>query len=97
MKTIQITPELLMEKAQEVRSLREDHDQIMAKLSSIIMNLNEQWRGEAQDAFVAKYESMQSTFRNFSEMLEDYAALMDKAARELQLTDQSIGDRISGM
>ena len=33
---------------------------------------------------------MQSTFTNFSEMLESYAKLMDTAARELQNTDQSL-------
>ena len=52
--------------------------------------LNETWKGEAQDAFVAKFESMQSSFTSFSEMLEGYATLMDTAARELQNTDQGL-------
>ena len=44
------------------------------------------------DAFVQKYESMQSTFTNFSEMLESYAKLMDTAATKLQETDQSLSN-----
>ena len=39
---------------------------------------------------MAKYEGMQSTFTNFSQMLEDYAKLMDTAAQRMQETDQSL-------
>ena len=62
----------------------------MARLRSLILALNETWKGEAQAAFVAKFESMQSSFTSFSEMLEGYATLMDTAARELQNTDQGL-------
>ena len=90
MAIIQVTPEVLNSKAGEVRSLKSQHDETISKLRSLILALNETWKGEAQDAFVAKFESMQSTFTNFSEMLESYAKLMDTAARELQNTDQSL-------
>ena len=65
-------------------------DDTMARLRSLILALNETWKGEAQAAFVAKFESMQSSFTSFSEMLEGYATLMDTAARELQNTDQGL-------
>ena len=88
MAIIQVTPEVLNSKANEVRSLKAQHDDTMAKLRSLVLALNETWKGEAQDAFVAKFESMQNSFTSFSEMLEGYAKLMDTAARELQNTDQ---------
>ena len=87
MALIQVTPEVLNSKATEVRS---QHDDTMARLRSLILALNETWKGEAQAAFVAKFESMQSSFTSFSEMLEGYATLMDTAARELQNTDQGL-------
>ena len=87
MALIQVTPEVLNSKATEVRNLRSQHDDTMARL---ILALNETWKGEAQAAFVAKFESMQSSFTSFSEMLEGYATLMDTAARELQNTDQGL-------
>jgi WXG100 family type VII secretion target len=90
MAIIQVTPEVLNSKANEVRSLKAQHDDTMAKLRSLVLALNETWKGEAQDAFVAKFESMQNSFTSFSEMLEGYAKLMDTAARELQNTDQSL-------
>lgn len=82
--------EVLNGKAVEIRGLKSDHDETTAKLRSLTLGLNENWKGEAQDAFVAKYESMQSSFNSFSDMLEGYAKLMDTAAKELQNTDQTL-------
>jgi WXG100 family type VII secretion target len=90
MALIQVTPDLLNSKANELRGLKGQHDDSMQKMRNLIMGLNEVWKGDAQDAFVAKYESMQQTFTSFSQMLEDYAKLMDTAARALQETDSSL-------
>ncbi len=90
MALIQVSPDLLNSKANELRSLKAQHDEAMTKMRSLIMGLNEVWKGDAQDAFVQKYESMQPTFTNFTNMLEDYAKLMDTAAQKLQETDQSL-------
>ncbi len=96
MALIQVTPDLLSGKATELRGLKQDHDETMTKMRTMIMGLNEIWKGDAQDAFVAKYESMQSTFTNFSQMLEDYAKLMDTAAQKLQETDASLQSTMNG-
>ena len=90
MAIIQVTPEVLNSKANEVRSLRAQHDDTMAQLRSLVLALNEPWKCEAQYSFVDKFESMQNSFTSFSEMLEGYAKLMDTAARELQNTDQTL-------
>ena len=90
MALIQVTPDLLNGKANELRGLKGQHDEAMTKMRTLIMGLNEVWKGDAQDAFVAKYESMQSTFNNFSQMLEEYAKLMNTAAQKLQETDTAL-------
>lgn len=90
MALIQVTPDLLNGKANDLRALKGQHDEAMSKMRTLIMGLNEVWRGDAQDAFVAKYESMQSTFTNFSQMLEEYAKLMNTAAQKLQETDTAL-------
>lgn len=90
MALIQVTPELLTSKANELRGLKQEHDDAMAKMRNLIMGINEVWKGEAQDAYIAKYESMQTTFNNFSQMLEEYAKLMDSASLRLQESDQSL-------
>ena len=90
MSVIQVTPEMLRGRAGDVRNIRGDHDGTITRLNNLVMGLNDIWRGGAQDAFVERYRSMEPTFRNFSEMLEGYAKLMETAARELEQTDQSL-------
>lgn len=96
MATIVLTPELLKGKASELRALKSEHDQTMNKMNSLIMGLNDIWKGGAQDAYVAKYQGMQSTFTNFSEMLEGYAKLMDIAAERMDAADKEIASTITG-
>lgn len=95
MALIQVTPDLLKGKATELRGLRSEHDETMARMRALILGLNEIWKGEAQDAFVAKYESMQSTFTNFSQMLEDFAKLMDTAATRLDVEDTTLASAMN--
>lgn len=96
MPIIQVTPELLESKAGEVRTLRAQHDEVMAKMKNLVNSLNEQWKGEAQTAFVTKFNGMQTTFTNFSEMLENYAKMMDTSARTLREADQALKGSING-
>ena len=95
MAIIQVTPELLNGKSAEVRKIKSEQEQVMHRLTQLVNGLNEIWKGEAQDAFVAKYQSMDATFKNFAELLEGYATLMDTAARELQSTDQTLKGAIN--
>ena len=90
MATIQVTPDILRSKASEVRNLKSTHDDTMNRLKSLVHDLNSVWKGEAQDAFLASFDGMQSKFTEFSEMLEGYAKLMDTAANELEIVDQNV-------
>ena len=90
MALIQVTPEMLTGKANEVRKLKGEHEQTIQRLTQLVNGLNDTWKGQAQDAFVAKYQSMESTFKNFAELLEGYAKLMETASAQLQDTDQAL-------
>ena len=95
MALIQVTPDLLNGKATELRGIKDEHDQAMARMRTLILGLNEIWKGEAQDAFVARYESMQNTFNSFSQMIEEYAQLMNTTAQNMQETDSQTASTIS--
>lgn len=90
MALIQVTPEVLRGKATDVRTYKGEHDEVMAKLKNLVYALNEVWKGEAQDTFVAKYESMQSTFNDFSLLIENYAKAMEASANQLEQTDNEL-------
>ena len=96
MALIQVTPDLLNGKATELRSIKDQHDEAMARMRTLILGLNEIWKGDAQEAFVAKYESMQGTFQAFSQMIEDYAGLMNTTAARMQESDASLASTIGG-
>lgn len=95
MAIIQVTPEMLRSKATELRGYNAQHSEAMQKMRTLVTNLNEIWKGDAQTAFLNKYESMQPTFANFAEMLEDYAKLMDVAAQQMQELDASLASQMN--
>ena len=93
MAIIQVTPEMLRAKAGEVRSIKSNHDNIVNQITSLVRNLNSQWKGAAQDTFLARYNEFNSTtFVTFTNMLEGYAKLMDTAANELENQDTSLSN-----
>lgn len=94
MSTIQMDTAKLRSQANQLKKYRENHMQTMNKLSKLISSLNDVWKGEAQDAFVAKYQSMKPSFRDLHDFLYDYAKLMKKAADEMERTDTELKSKI---
>lgn len=90
MANIKITPELLRGKSGELRGLQGEHEAVMQRINSLVGSLNEQWSGEAQQAFQQSYESMRPTFQRFLEILQNYSVKMDEAAAAMEATDQQL-------
>lgn len=97
MALIQVTPEILKSQANTVRKYKTDQEQTMQRIRNIVLSLNDSWKGEAQDAFVSKFQSMDQTYRKLSSVLESYSKLMDKAANELHATDQNLKNIIQNI
>lgn len=97
MALIQVTPELLNEKANGLRQLKASHDEAMARMTSLINGLSDIWRGEAQTAYVEKFQSMQGVIHSFSEMIEEYAMFIDRAANTMAETDASLKANMAGL
>jgi len=90
MSLIQITPETLRTQARTVRNHKTQQEQTIQRIRNLVLSLNDSWKGVAQDAFVAKFQSMDQTYRRLSEVLEAYAKLMESAANDFQNTDQNL-------
>ena len=93
--TIQITPELLRNEAKNVRRIKGDHDTQMNNLFRIVRALESNWKGKSQDAYVQNFESMKPVFDKFSKMLEEYAALMDLSAADMEAKDTELASKIA--
>ena len=96
MAVIQVTPEVLRAKANEIRSIKDEHDEAMARMRTLILGLNDTFKGQAHDALVAKYEGMQSTFTQFSQLIESYAAILDNNANVMENADQTLASQNRG-
>ena len=87
MAEIHVTPEVLRSKAGELRGYRSEHDDAINKITNLVNGLPGEFKGGAANAYIEKFNSMQSTFTNFSELLEDLAKKLDIAANNFESTD----------
>lgn len=90
MTLIQVNPETLRSQASTVRKYKIDQEQTMQRIRNLVLSLSDSWKGEAQDAFVDKFQSMDHSYRKLSQVLESYAKLMETAASEFHTTDQNL-------
>jgi WXG100 family type VII secretion target len=95
MSVIQIQPETLRAQARKVREYRTAQETTIRKLRNLVLSLSDSWKGEAQDAFVAKFQSMDTVHRRFAEVLDAYAKLMDTASTELENEDRRLNSMIA--
>lgn len=90
MTVIKVNTHSLSEKADMVGKYRRQHIETLNLINKLIFSLNEIWKGESQDAFIAKYQSMQVTFKEFDSVLYDYYKYMKKVADEMEQTDNEL-------
>ncbi len=90
MSLIQVTPEHLHTQARNIRKYNDKQEETMSRIRRLIYSLDESWKGEAQRAFVQKFQSMESIYRKLTDVLNEYAKLMDRTAEEMQKTDQDV-------
>lgn len=90
MAIIQVTPESLRSEANRLNTLKESHKTEMNNLRRLILSLNEQWKGSAQDAFVGKYQELQPEFQKFIKLLEDHITHMKVEADQMEERDNAL-------
>ena len=94
---IKIVPEHVKEEAGKVRTCREQHIDLMDRLTNLVINLADIWEGQAYDAFSSSYKEMQKEISKFAEVLESYAEEMDDVSNRMQNTDQTLASKINSL
>ena len=77
---IRVDAETLHSKASEIKTLRSSHDENITRVRTLIQGLSDVFEGQAATAYQNKFASMEPTFTQFSEMLEELATKLDGAA-----------------
>lgn len=94
---IKIIPERVKEEAGKVRECREQHIDLMDRLTNLVLHLADIWEGQAYDNFAANYKEMQAKISKFAETLESYAEEMDDVSNRMQETDQLLASKINSL
>lgn len=80
----------LRTRANDLEAQRQQQSDVMKRLRILIMNLNESWKGEAQEAFIEKFTANQHLITEFSSTLEEYISMIRKAADETEQVDREL-------
>ena len=95
MALIEMRPEELKYRANEIEQLRQQHIEIMKQFRIIILGLSEDWKGEAQEALVQKFMDFSQTMANMEETLGQYVVLAKNAADNAVGADQELSNLIN--
>ncbi len=97
MALLEMNPAGLRASADTVEKLRAEHAEEMKRLRTLVLSLDESWKGEAGDAFIASFLSMDNVFREFEASLGRYAVAMRRAAQSTEALDASIASSIRSL
>lgn len=97
MARLEMNPAGLRASADTVEKLRAEHASEMKSLRTLVLGLDESWKGEAGDAFIAKFLSMDNVFREFEESLGGYSLAMRSAADKTENLDAVIASGIRSL
>ena len=87
----------LRTQASQLRGYAEQHDEIIQRLTNLVASLDEVWKGEAQSAFVKRFQESRDIFNSFDEALASFSEIMDTSADKMENTDLSLKRRINSI
>lgn len=76
-------------KVKKAREYKAQHDQVITDLKTLINGMTEVWTGNAQTKLAQQFSSFEPTFKNFSQLLEDYANEMQAWADKIKAADDN--------
>ena len=86
-------------KANEIKTLSTEYEQVMAKLTTLINNLDQVWNAPATKTFQASYAEFQATFKTFETRMMNYSNELNTAANtqdEKNANDDSRARSVNG-
>ena len=96
MAQIKLTPEDLRQSATKYTSGSENVTQVLNDLTREQAVIAENWDGSAFDSFEAQFNELSPKIREFSQLLSDIHAQLNKVADIIEQTDQDIASQING-
>lgn len=87
---IRITPDQMRSRANEYRVEAENVQGVIAKMDSLLSQLQGEWEGEASRAYAARFQELRPGFVQAKELIDEIARALDNTAMALEETDAQI-------
>lgn len=78
--THQYDTEGMRGKANEIKTLSSEYEQLMKRFSDLVNNLDQVWNAPATKTFQASFAEFQGTFNNFQSRMMNYSNELTNAA-----------------
>ena len=82
-------------KAEEIKNLSVEYEQVMARLTTLVNNLDQVWNAPATKTFQSSYADFQATFKGFEAKMMNYSTELNRAANEQDQQNNENAQRAS--
>lgn len=90
MSLVDIRLDAVRSRAQEIEALRQSDMETLGKIRTLVLTLEETWRGRSEEAFVNKYLSQQGSINEFYNTLLEFTTLLKNAADRAESIDNEL-------
>lgn len=87
---IRVSPDLMHERAMQMRKEADRMDEVIARLDSLLNALQGEWDGAARESFTAAYQEIKPEFMTMEETIRGLAAGLDSYAARFEELDDSL-------
>ena len=91
MPEILLTPEVLREKASELRHIQEEQEHLIAQIQRLVDEMWLGWEGKAQEAFIKSFNDKKRTYKLFSIDMLRFANFLGVYAVSMEGIDEDFG------
>ena len=95
MAKIRITPDTLLNQANSLLQLNDQHSSIYGQIKALMGQVAAEWEGEANAAFMASFQANDPAFKKFESDVESFRQRMIKAANEMRAAEESVKAKMS--
>lgn len=90
---IRMTPDAMRERAGEYRQQADTVNGVIAKMDSLLQQLQSEWEGAASESYAGRYAELKPGFMKAEELIREIASALDASAKIVEETDASIANQ----
>ena len=90
MSLVDIRPELVRSRAQQIESLRQNDMETLRKIRTLVLTLEDVWKGRSEEVFVNKYLSQQNSISELYNTLQEFVTLLNDASNKANTIDSEL-------